>query len=48
MLIENSDDIEVIKQVPISPMFKGKILSIYYPGKFMNVFFSKALELFHR
>ncbi len=31
MLIENSDDIEVIKQVPISPMLKGKTLSTYYP-----------------
>lgn len=46
MLIEKSDDIEVIKQIPISPMFKGKILSIYYPEKFMNVFSAKHLNYF--
>lgn len=46
MLIENSDDIEVIKQVPISPMFKGKILSIYHPEKFMNIFSAKHLNYF--
>ncbi len=29
-LIENKDDLKVVKSNPISPMFKGKILSIYY------------------
>lgn len=46
MLIEKKDDIEVIKKVPISPMFKGKILSVYYPDDFMNIFSSKHLNYF--
>lgn len=46
MLIEKKDDNEVIKKVPISPMFKGKILSVYYPDDFMNIFSAKHLSYF--
>ncbi|EQB9038283.1 DUF3883 domain-containing protein [Vibrio cholerae] len=46
MLVEKRDDIEVLKNIPISPMFKGKILSVYYPDDFMNIFSAKHLNHF--
>jgi len=36
---------EIIKS-PISPMFKGKILSTYYPERYLNVFSDDHLEYF--
>lgn len=46
MLVEKRDDIEVLKNIPISPMFKGKILSVYYPDDFINIFSAKHLNHF--
>lgn len=45
-LIENKDDLAILKKNPISPMFKGKILSVYYPNKFLNIFSAKHLNYF--
>lgn len=45
-LIENRNDIEVLKQNLISPMFKGKILSIYFPESFLNIFSASHLNYF--
>lgn len=45
-LIENKDDLVVLKKNPISPMFKGKILSVYYPNEFLNIFSEKHLNYF--
>ncbi len=45
-LIENPDDIELLKSNPISPMFKGKILSVYHPDKFLNIFSASHLNYF--
>lgn len=39
-------DYEGIKQNKISPMFKGKILSTYYPESFLNIFSKNHLEYF--
>ena len=45
-LLENKDDLEVLKKNPISPMFKGKILSVYYPNDFLNIYSAKHLNYF--
>jgi hypothetical protein len=45
-LIENKDNLKLIKNNPISPMFKGKILSIYYPNHFLNIFSATHLNYF--
>lgn len=45
-LIENKDNLEILKKNPISPMFKGKILSVYYPNEFLNIFSAKHLNYF--
>lgn len=45
-LLENKDDFEILKKNPISPMFKGKILSVYYPNDFLNIFSAKHLNYF--
>ncbi|BDW93965.1 hypothetical protein MACH07_27970 [Flagellimonas marinaquae] len=45
-LIENKDDLAILKKNPISPMFKGKILSVYYPNEFLNIFSAKHLNYF--
>ena len=45
-LLENKNDLDLLKANPISPMFKGKILSVYYPGKFLNIFSAKHLNYF--
>ena len=48
----NTNDTGTILRSRISPMFKGKILSVYYPDKYLNVFsddhlkhYLKALDL---
>jgi len=55
-LIESgkSENLEEIKKIELSPMFKGKILSLYYPNKFVNIFaenhvdyFLKKLGIYH-
>ena len=40
------NDIQTIKNSPISPMFKGKILSTYYPNEYLNIFSEKHLDYF--
>ena len=45
-LIENETDTKLIKRNPISPMFKGKVLSVYYPNKFLNIFSASHLNYF--
>ncbi len=45
-LIENKDDLAILKKNPISPMFKGKILSVYNPNEFLNIFSAKHLNYF--
>jgi len=45
-LLENKDDFVILKKNPISPMFKGKILSVYYPNEFLNIFSAKHLNYF--
>lgn len=45
-LIENPDNLELLKRNSISPMFKGKILSVYYPNLYLNIFSSSHLDYF--
>jgi len=39
-------DINKIRENPLSPMFKGKILSTYFPQTQLNIFADKHLEYF--
>lgn len=39
-------DIEAIKSNILSPMFKGKILYLYYPDKYLNVFAERHVNYF--
>jgi hypothetical protein len=41
-----SQDIEGIIANPISPMFKGKILSTYFPERYLNIFSDEHLEYY--
>lgn len=42
-------DIDTIRQSPISPMFKGKILATYFPEKYLSVFSEAHLDYYiHR
>lgn len=45
-LLEHKDDFDILKKNPISPMFKGKILSVFYPNDFLNIFSAKHLNYF--
>jgi len=45
-LIENRKNINALKKNLISPMFKGKILSVYFPGEFLNIFAATHLDYF--
>lgn len=45
-LIKNDNNLDLLKSNPISPMFKGKILSIYFPDKFLNIFSAAHLNYF--
>ena len=47
-LIEDgqNEDINAIVKSKISPMFKGKILSVYYPERYLNVFSDDHLKYF--
>ena len=40
------DDYEAIKRNPISTMLKGKILSTYYPEKYLNIFSEEHLDYY--
>lgn len=41
-----NENIDSIVKNKISPMFKGKILSIYYPERYLNVFSDEHLKYF--
>ncbi len=41
-------DLEAIHQIDISPTFKGKILFLYYPEKYLNVFSERYIDDFLR
>lgn len=41
-----NEDIRKIRENLFSPMFKGKILSTYYPEKYLNIFSNEHLEYF--
>jgi hypothetical protein len=43
-----TNDLEAIRAAEISPMFKGKILFLYYPDKFLNVFSEDHVDHFLR
>lgn len=47
-LIEDGrkEDIQALVKSKISPMFKGKILSTYYPERYLNVFSNDHLKFF--
>ena len=40
------EDINTIKKSKISPMFKGKILSLYFPHRYLNIFAKEHLYHF--
>lgn len=40
------ENIDLIKKNRLSAMFKGKILSTYYPDRFLNIFAKEHLEYF--
>jgi hypothetical protein len=49
ILAGKNEDIATIRENPISPMFKGKILYLYYPNKYLNIFSEEHLNYFiHR
>lgn len=39
-----ADDYQALEDNLLSPMFKGKILSIYYPNKYLNIFSDEHLD----
>jgi hypothetical protein len=41
-----TENYEALKANLISPMFKGKILSLYYPKKYLNILSTKHLDYF--
>lgn len=45
-LLKSKDNVKLLKKSPISPMYKGKILSIYYPDEFLNIFSASHLNHF--
>ena len=45
-LLNNRNNLKILKDNIISPMFKGKILSIYFPKTFLNIFSSSHLNYF--
>lgn len=44
--VGESKNLDEIKNVELSPMFKGKILFLYYPDKFLNIFSDEHLKWF--
>lgn len=43
---ENDETIDEIEKNKLAPLFKGKILAVYYPEKFVNVFAPIDIERF--
>ena len=41
-----AEDIEAIQRNLLSPMFKGKLLSLYFPQRYLNIFDTKHLRHF--
>lgn len=41
-----NEDLEAIENNILSPMFKGKILSVYYPDRYLNIFSDEHLTHF--
>ncbi|MCK4454402.1 DUF3883 domain-containing protein, partial [Candidatus Parcubacteria bacterium] len=41
-----NNNLDEIKENPLSPMFKGKILSTYFPDRFLNIFAKEHLDYF--
>lgn len=46
LLAAKSNDLPFIKENKLSPMFKGKVLSLYFPDQYLNVFSSEHLSHF--
>jgi len=46
VLLNKNNDLEIIKKIPLSPMFKGKLLSVYFPDSFLNIFSATHLNYF--
>jgi len=44
--VGKSENIEALVSNKLSPMFKGKILSTYYPNRYLNVFSPEHLNFF--
>jgi len=44
----HTNNLEAIRQIEISPMFKGKILYLYYPERFLNIFSEDHIDHFLR
>jgi HNH endonuclease len=40
------NNLEIIRQIELSPMFKGKILFLYYPEKYLNIFSEDYIDHF--
>ena len=40
------DDIGAVRNAAVSPMFKGKILFLYYPKKFINIFSERHVDYY--
>lgn len=46
IVVENENNFDILKRNLISPMFKGKLLSIYHSNKFLNIFSATHLDYF--
>lgn len=46
LIAGENDDTQAILKNPISPMFKNKILTAYYPDKYLNVFSEEHVDFF--
>jgi hypothetical protein len=45
-LLANHNNLDILRENKLSPMFKGKILSVYYPNDYLNIFASSHLDYF--
>jgi hypothetical protein len=43
-----TNNLKVIRKIDISPMFKGKILFLYYPDQYLNIFSEDYIDYFLR
>ena len=42
----STKNLDVIREIDISPMFKGKILALYHPEKYLNIFSETYVDYF--